>query len=90
VEEEIDKNWKFSGDIFGSGDSGQAVVYKVKRLSPPHEEAALKAFEKKFPKEGPPRSYREFIAMKLLKGLLHIEKRRLFVEHSYYRLCKIL
>lgn len=68
--------WKFSGDIFGSGNSGQAMVYKAKRRLPPYELAALKSFEKKFLKEGPSRSYREFIAMDRLKGMLYTHKKQ--------------
>jgi hypothetical protein len=83
VVEETKGKWELSGDIFGSGDSGQAVVYKIKSRLPPYEQAALKSFQKKFPKEGPSRTYREIIAMDLLKGLLHIDKNTTLFETRF-------
>jgi hypothetical protein len=81
VQEEASE-WTFTGDIFGSDNTGQATVYKVQRATSPFEQAAMKVYEKKFPKEGPPRTYREFIAMDLLKGLSHIDKTALIGQRD--------
>jgi hypothetical protein len=82
VEDDIKNTWKLTGRIFGSGNSGQAMVYEAKKISSPCETVALKSFEKKFPKAGPSRCYREFVAMDLLKGLLYMNKSRFFVERA--------
>ncbi|CAF2825930.1 unnamed protein product [Rotaria sp. Silwood2] len=67
--------WEATGDTFGSKNgSGQGTIYKVKQKSSPFKQAALKVFDKKLNQEGRSRSYREYIALDLLKGAPHISQ----------------